>query len=64
MIFRIYGRDSLVLISKIYEGLNCYLSNDPNYLHQRAKCYIKLASSESGYDKKIELFEKSHEMLI
>lgn len=60
MIFRIYGRDSLVLISKIYEGLNCYLSNDPNYLHQRAKCYIKLASSESGYDKKIELFEKSH----
>lgn len=59
MIFRIYGRDSLVLISKIYEGLNCYLSNDPNYLHQRAKCYIKLASSESDYGKKIELFEKS-----
>lgn len=59
MIFRIYRRDSLVLISKIYEGLNCYLSNDPNYLHQRAKCYIKLASSESDYHKKIELFEKS-----
>ena len=30
-----------ILIRGIYENLNDLLSTDPNYLHQRAKCYIR-----------------------
>ena len=42
-VFKTNGKNSIILIRKIYDGLNEYLSNDPNYLHQRAKCYIRLA---------------------
>lgn len=42
-IFKTNGKNSILLIKEIYDGLNEYLSNDPNYLHQRAKCYIRLA---------------------
>ncbi len=50
----------LALIREIYEGLNELLSADPNYMHQRAKCYIKSASFEKESDKKINYFNKAY----
>lgn len=51
-VFYTNGKNSIFLIKKIYDGLNEFLSNDPNYLHQRAKCYIRLAYyTESTADK-------------
>lgn len=42
------GKEGLLIVKSIYEGLNPLLSIDPNYMRQRAKCYIKL----SRYEKK------------
>ena len=53
------GEQGLALIREIYEGLNKLLSADPNYMHQRAKCYIKSAYFEKDRTKKAEYFEKA-----
>ena len=59
-IFRTKKRDGIILIRKIYEGLNTYLSSDPNYLHQRAKCYIRCAYYENRKEKILDLLDKSY----
>ena len=38
---QIFASQGNALIRGIYETLNDLLSTDPNYLHQRAKCYIR-----------------------
>ena len=43
-IFCSNGYSGTGLIQKIYDVLNDDLSSDPNYMHQRAKCRIKMAS--------------------
>lgn len=45
---RIFEDASMQFIREIFERLNRYLSSDPHYLHQRAKCYIRSARKE-GY---------------
>ena len=55
-----YGRDGLALIRIIYESLNELLSMDPNYMHQRAKCYIKSARYEADEKKKLEYLDKAY----
>lgn len=40
---QIFTSQGTALIRGIYEALNDLLSTDPNYLHQRAKCYIRSA---------------------
>lgn len=59
-IFKAYRQNGLFLIRSIYEGLNELLSVDPNYMHQRAKCYIKSAFFEKDAEKKVEYLDKSH----
>ncbi len=53
------GEQGLALIRAIYEGLNKLLSADPNYMHQRAKCYIKSASFEKKQENKLEYLKKA-----
>ena len=50
---------NLLLIKDIYESLNDDLSADPNYLHQRAKCYIRLSDLVKEVDKKKDYLEKA-----
>lgn len=57
---RMSSQNGLKLIREIYENLNELLSADPNYMHQRAKCYIKSAYFEKESDKKIEYFDKAY----
>ena len=40
---QIFTSQNTDLIREIYEALNELLATDPNYLHQRAKCYIRSA---------------------
>ena len=40
---QIFASRNTELIREIYESLNNLLASDPNYLHQRAKCYIRSA---------------------
>ncbi|MFR8712511.1 MAG: hypothetical protein ACLVEN_09840 [Anaerotignum lactatifermentans] len=49
---QIFATQGNVLIRGIYETLNDLLSTDPNYLHQRAKCYIRSSYITSDFDKK------------
>ena len=53
------GKDSLALIRLIYERINKLLSVDPNYMHQRAKCYIKSSYYESQKDEKLRYLDKA-----
>ena len=53
------GRDGLNIVRFIYEGLNSMLSVDPNYMHQRAKCYIRLSSYERDPVEKISNLNKA-----
>lgn len=53
------GEPGLALIREIYEGLNKLLSADPNYMHQRARCYIKSAYFEKDKSKKVEYLDKA-----
>lgn len=53
------GEHGLKLIRKIYEELNSLLSVDPNYMHQRAKCYIKSAYFEKNEERKEAYFDKA-----
>lgn len=51
-IFQIFSSQGTKIIRDIYESLNDMLSTDPNYLHQRAKCYIRSAyKSTEDVDK-------------
>lgn len=49
---QIFAFQGNVLIRGIYETLNDLLSTDPNYLHQRAKCYIRSSYITSDFSKK------------
>lgn len=49
---QIFASQRNVLIRGIYESLNDLLSTDPNYLHQRAKCYIRSSYITSDFNKK------------
>ena len=42
-IFQIFKSQGTKIIRDIYESLNDMLATDPNYLHQRSKCYIRSA---------------------
>lgn len=54
------GAKGLKLIRLIYDSLNDFLSVDPNYMHQRAKCYIKTASYEDDKQYKLNYLEKAY----
>lgn len=53
------GKEGLIIVKSIYEGLNSLLSVDPNYMHQRAKCYIKLSRYENSESEKIDYLNKA-----
>lgn len=54
------GQKSLELIRQIYDNLSNQLSTDPNFMHQQAKCYIKLSYYEHNKKIKIEYLEKAY----
>lgn len=51
---QIFASCGIKLIRGIYESLNDLLSTDPNYLHQRAKCYIRSSYITGDCSKKQE----------
>ena len=53
------GKDGLSLIRLIYERLNKMLSVDPNYMHQRAKCFIKSSYYEGTKEVKLRYLDKA-----
>lgn len=53
-IIQIFGFKGLKLIREIYEALGELLSTDPNFVHQRAKCYIRSSRYEGNKEKKKE----------
>lgn len=53
------SKESLMIVKSIYDGLNSLLSVDPNYMHQRAKCYIRLSRFEKEQLKKMECLDKA-----
>lgn len=57
---QIFGSQGFVLIRGIYDNLNDLLSTDPNYMHQRAKCYIRSARYERDTKKRLEFLEKAY----
>ena len=57
---RASGKKGLTLIRIIYESLNDLLSVDPNYMHQRAKCYIKSSYYETGTKEKMDYLNKAY----
>ena len=56
---QIFTSQGTALIRGIYEALNDLLSTDPNYLHQRAKCYIRSAFKTSDHELKQEWLTKA-----
>lgn len=58
-LFSLHRHGSLSLIRKIYEGLNTLLSTDPNYMHQRSKCYIRSMFSEKDIPQKLSFLDKA-----
>lgn len=50
-IFQIFTSQGTKFIREIYETLNDMLATDPNYLHQRAKCYIRSAYDANSEEK-------------
>ena len=52
-IIQIFGFNGIELIREIYETLGDLLSTDPNYVHQRAKCYIRSSRYEKNKQKRI-----------
>ena len=58
-IIQIFTSQGTLLIREIYESLNDLLSTDPNYLHQRAKCYIRTAIKSSDLKSKREWLIKA-----
>ena len=68
-IFYSHGKGGLILIKKIYERLNDLLSNDPNYMHQRAKCLIRimLTTNSNSYKTdsyKINLLQEAYRYIV
>lgn len=59
-IFGATGRGGLALIRSIYDSLNDLLSVDPNYMHQRAKSYIKTACCTGNYTEKNKHLERAY----
>ena len=57
---QIFKSQGLILIRGIYENLNDLLSTDPNYMHQRAKCYIRSACFEKNIPNKLAFLEKAY----
>lgn len=55
----IFIGENSFLITKIYEKLNDLLAEDPNYMHQRAKCYIRSAYSEKDEKEKKEWLSRA-----
>ena len=49
---QIFASQGNTLIREIYEALNDLLSTDPNYLHQRAKCYIRSSYITKNIEEK------------
>lgn len=45
-IFQIFKNQGTKIIRQIFENLNDLLSSDPNFLHQKAKCFIRSAYRE------------------
>jgi hypothetical protein len=58
-VFRNYGKSQLSLIRLIYEKLNELLSTDPNYMHQRGKCYIRSFLTEDEKALKNKYIDKA-----
>lgn len=59
-ITNVFKDDStLFLIKDIYVALNDDLSTDPNYLHQRSKCFIRLSDVDKDTTKKEEYLNKA-----
>lgn len=56
---QIFAHNGRTLIEDIYKNLNPYLSEDPDYLHQRAKCYIRSASWEKQPNKIKKLLDNA-----
>lgn len=56
---QIFTSQGTALIRGIYESLNDLLSTDPNYLHQRAKCYIRSALKTKDLEQKQEWLTKA-----
>ena len=57
-IFQIFRSKGTKIIRDIYQSLNDILATDPNYLHQRAKCYIRSAyksTEEKDKEKWLEM---------
>lgn len=57
-IFQIFRSQGTKIIREIYQSLNDILATDPNYLHQRAKCYIRSAyksTEEKDKEKWLEM---------
>ena len=59
-IFCSNGYSASKLIQKIYDILNEDLSSDPNYMHQRAKCRIKMASKAKSIDEQKAHLEQGY----
>ena len=59
-IFGASGCGGLALIRSIYDSLNDLLSVDPNYMHQRAKSYIKTACSTNNFEEKNKHLERAY----
>lgn len=57
-IFCSYGYAGTELIQKIYDSLNDDLSSDPNYMHQRAKCRIKMACKTKDVSARKKFLEQ------
>lgn len=57
---QIFYSNGLTLIREIYISLSGLLSTDPNYMHQRAKCYIRSAANSSDYTEKILFLENAY----
>lgn len=57
-IFQIFRSQGTKIIRDIYQSLNDILATDQNYLHQRAKCYIRSAyksTEEKDKEKWLEM---------
>lgn len=57
---QIFYSQGTSLIREIYESLNNMLATDPNYLHQRAKCYIRSAYTASKKTDKKKWLELAY----
>lgn len=57
---QIFRSQGLTLIRRIYENLRDLLSTDPNYMHQRAKCYIRSVASEADISKKLAFLDNAY----